>query len=55
MTAQMAIRAIILAALANTLVKAGLVVALGSPPLRRRIVVATALLLVAGVVTLVLV
>jgi uncharacterized membrane protein (DUF4010 family) len=41
--------AIAVAAVANTVVKCGLVVALGSPSLRQRLLPATALILAAGI------
>jgi uncharacterized membrane protein (DUF4010 family) len=44
--------AIVLAALSNTLVKCGLVVGLGSRSLGKRIAVATAALVVAGIASL---
>jgi len=53
-SAGVAAGAIVVAALANTLVKCGLVVALGSAPLRRPTLWATALILVAGVLALLL-
>ena len=43
-----AVGAIAIAAVANTMVKCGLVVALGSRPLRRRLLLATLLILAAG-------
>ena len=48
-----AVRAIVIAALSNTLVKAGMVVALGHPALRRRTLAATALILAAGIVAII--
>jgi uncharacterized membrane protein (DUF4010 family) len=44
----LAVTAIMLAILSNTLVKCGLVVVLGAPPLKRRIVLATLLILTGG-------
>jgi uncharacterized membrane protein (DUF4010 family) len=43
-----AVTAIVIAALTNTLVKAAMVVGLGAPGLRRPILVATAAILVTG-------
>jgi uncharacterized membrane protein (DUF4010 family) len=48
-----ATRAIVIASIANTLVKCGLVVFLGSQPLRKRLLLATLLILAAGLGTLV--
>ena len=48
-----AVRAIVIASIANTLVKCGLVVSLGSQPLRKRLLVATLLILAAGLGSLV--
>ncbi|MCU0231857.1 MAG: DUF4010 domain-containing protein, partial [Acidobacteria bacterium] len=47
--------AIAVGALSNTLVKGGYVVALGAPPLRRQIMVATAVIAVAVVIGMLLV
>jgi uncharacterized membrane protein (DUF4010 family) len=47
-----AVTAIVIATLSNTLVKAGVVAALGSPALRRPVLLATAAIAVAGVVAL---
>jgi uncharacterized membrane protein (DUF4010 family) len=47
-----AMRAIVIASLANTLVKCGLVGFLGSPPLRKRLLLATLVILAAGLGTL---
>jgi uncharacterized membrane protein (DUF4010 family) len=47
--ARTAVGAIAVAAVANTVVKCGLVVALGSPSLRQRLLPATALILAAGI------
>jgi uncharacterized membrane protein (DUF4010 family) len=52
--AAVAVNAIVIAALANTLVKCGMVLILAGPPLRRPVVLATAAILVAGVAVLVL-
>jgi uncharacterized membrane protein (DUF4010 family) len=49
-----AVRAIIIAALANTLTKCGMVLILAGPPLRRPIALATAAILAAGLAALVL-
>jgi uncharacterized membrane protein (DUF4010 family) len=49
-----AVRAIVIAALTNTMVKAGLVVALGAPALRRRVLISCAAVLAAGAVPLML-
>ena len=43
-----AARTIVIAILANTLVKAGMAVFMGAPPLRRTVLLATVLLLIAG-------
>ena len=50
----MAANAVTVAVLANTAVKCGMVVVLGSAPLRRRVVLVTVLLVLAAVVALVL-
>jgi uncharacterized membrane protein (DUF4010 family) len=47
-----AVTAIVIATLSNTLVKGGIVAALGSPALRRPVLLATAAIAVAGVVAL---
>jgi uncharacterized membrane protein (DUF4010 family) len=47
----LAVTAIILAIISNTLVKCGFVVALGSPPLKRRILMATAVIVAGGVIS----
>jgi uncharacterized membrane protein (DUF4010 family) len=52
--AAVAVKAIIIAALANTLVKCGMVLILAGPPLRRPIALATAAILAAGVAALAL-
>jgi uncharacterized membrane protein (DUF4010 family) len=49
-----AARAITIAVLSNTLIKTGMVLALGHPALRRSILVATAVILLAGIAALVL-
>jgi uncharacterized membrane protein (DUF4010 family) len=49
-----AAQAIVIAALSNTIAKCGLVVALGSPELRRRVAGATAIILASGAAALVL-
>lgn len=53
-TADVAAGAIAVAALSNTLVKCGLVVALGSPPLRGRVAIATGAILASGAAAVVL-
>ena len=50
-----AVAAIVIAALANTLVKCGIAVFLGGPGLKRPMLVATALFVAAGVVAVVLI
>jgi uncharacterized membrane protein (DUF4010 family) len=50
--ARIATGAIVIAALSNTVVKCGMVVALGGPALRRPLVLATAAILAAGVAAL---
>jgi uncharacterized membrane protein (DUF4010 family) len=50
----MAVRAIILASLANTVFKAGVVAGLGSPGLRRRVLLSGGVVGVAAVVALLL-
>jgi uncharacterized membrane protein (DUF4010 family) len=47
----LAARAVVIAAVTNTVVKAGMVIALGSRDLARRIVPAAMLILVAGLVS----
>ena len=51
--AGVAVNAIVIAALTNTLVKCGLAASLGGPALRRPIIVATGGVVAAGLVTLV--
>jgi uncharacterized membrane protein (DUF4010 family) len=52
--AHVAVNAIVLATLANTTVKCGIVAALGGAVLRRPVIIATGVILVAGIVTIVL-
>ena len=53
-TAELAVHAITIAALSNTIVKTGMVVALGDPRLRRPVMVGAALVIAAGLASLAL-